>query len=136
MHRIFPDDSVALCIQCLCLWTSVPVLRDVSGWSFWEEMTPWLSSARYKRSRSGSHTDTKMSRWKKAGLRQGPALAAHRVLSGYSVEPKAGRWKEVKPSPRRDNLTSFFYPVEYLQLEAFQTQHMPSVCAQSGGKGT
>ncbi|KAG7320774.1 hypothetical protein KOW79_015189 [Hemibagrus wyckioides] len=31
-----------------------------------------------------------MSRWKKAGLRQGPALGAHRVLSGYSVEPKAG----------------------------------------------
>lgn len=98
------DAWVFLCIH---IWTSVPVMRDVSGWRFWEEMTPWFSSASYKRSRLGSHTDTKMSRWKNRGMNQGPALVPTGCLSGYTMKSKAGRWKEVTPSPHSDKLTSF-----------------------------
>lgn len=44
---------------------NLPVMKDVSGRSFGEEMTPWLPSAWYKRSGSGSHTDIRWVNGKK-----------------------------------------------------------------------
>lgn len=114
--------------------SSVPVMRDVSGWSYGEEMTPRLSSASLK---SPGQVPTLIPRWvdgKTEDWNSNPRWVPTGCYQATLWSLKAGRWKEVMPSPRRDNLTSFFYPVKYLWLEVLQTQHMPSVCARSGGK--
>lgn len=48
----------------------------------------------FKRSGSGSHTDTKMSRWKNGGMKQGPALCPKGVIRLHcKVEKQEGERK-------------------------------------------